>query len=224
MEADADTAVPEEIDAATDAPPLSSISSLKEGLELLKNLNGSDVRVGIIMARWNADIVQGLYKGVNESLVAAGVLPSNVFTTYVPGAFELPVTAKLLAASKRVDVIVNIGCLIKGETMHFEFIADAVAHGLMKVACDSLVPCIFGVLTVLNKEQAIARSTGTKNEGLSWGTSAVEMGLNRMAALGMDKKPVAKEVTPFVTFAVTGSPDGSPKNSTKPMMPKKIGF
>ena len=62
MEADADTAVPDDVDAATDAPPLSSISSLKEGLELLKNLNGSDVRVGIIMARWNADIVQGLYK------------------------------------------------------------------------------------------------------------------------------------------------------------------
>jgi len=216
---------PEEVDAAIDASPLSSISSLKEGIELLKNLNGSDVRVGIIMARWNADIVQGLYKGVNESLVAAGVLPSNVFTTYVPGAFELPVTAKLLAASKRVDVIVNLGCLIKGETMHFEFIADAVAHGLMKVSCDSLVPCIFGVLTVLNKEQAITRSTGTKNEGLSWGTSAVEMGLNRMAALGMDKKPVAKDVTPFVTFAVNGSlpaqVDG--KNSTK-LLPKKIGF
>jgi len=223
MEADV---VPEEAEAgaagAVAATPLSSISSLKEGIEILKNLNGSDVRVGIIMARWNADIIQGLYQGVNESLTAAGVLPSNVFTTYVPGAFELPVTAKLLAASKRVDVIINLGCLIKGETMHFEFIADAVAHGLMKVACDSLVPCIFGVLTVLNKEQAIVRSTGTKNEGLSWGTSAVEMGLNRMAALGLDKKPVLKDVTPFVTFSGNGSLPVDGKNSTK--LPKKIGF
>lgn len=65
--------------------------------------------------------------------MACGVKPSNVFTTYVPGAYELPVTAKLLAASKRVDVIINLGCLIKGETMHFEYISGAVASGLMQV-------------------------------------------------------------------------------------------
>lgn len=70
-------------------------------------------------------------------MTACGVKPSNVFTTYVPGSYELPVTAKLLAASKRVDVIINLGCLIKGETMHFEYICGAVANGLMQVKKES---------------------------------------------------------------------------------------
>jgi len=149
------------------------------------SLNGTDVRVGIIMARWNDDIINGLYKGVNESLTECGVKSSNTFTTYVPGAFELPVTARLLAASKRVDVIICLGCLIKGDTMHFEYIAGAVSQGIMQVSIDSYIPCIFGVLTTLDKDQAIKRSTGKDNEGLSWGKSAVEMGLTRMSALGI---------------------------------------
>ena len=71
---------------------------------------------------------------MNQTLTECGVKPSNVFTTFVPGAYELPVTAKLLAASKRVDVIINLACLIKGETMHFEYISGAVADGLMRVS------------------------------------------------------------------------------------------
>ena len=189
-------------------------SVFKEGIKFGASINGSDVRVGIIMARWNADIIQGLYKGVNESLSKAGVLPSNVFTTYVPGAFELPITAKFLAASKRVDVIICLGCLIKGDTMHFEYIAQATASGIMQVSLETYVPCIFGVLTVLNKEQAIIRSTGEKNEGLSWGTTAIEMGLARMSALGIGKAVMkdAEKQTPFVNF-----------NATAPVQPKKEG-
>ena len=189
-------------------------SIFKEGIKFGANINGSDVRVGIIMARWNADIIQGLYKGVNESLSKAGVLPSNVFTTYVPGAFELPITAKFLAASKRVDVIICLGCLIKGDTMHFEYIAQATASGIMQVSLETYVPCIFGVLTVLNKEQAIIRSTGEENEGLSWGTTAIEMGLARMSALGIGKAVLkdAEKQTPFVNF-----------NATAPIQPKKEG-
>lgn len=202
----------------------SSMSLLKEGIKFVEKLNGSDVRVGIIMARWNEDIIQGLYKGVNESLTECGVKPSNVFTTYVPGSFELPITARFLAASKRVDAIICLGCLIKGETMHFEYIAQATATGIMQVSLESYVPCIFGVLTVLNKDQAIARSTGEKNEGLSWGKSAVEMGLNRMSALGLDKKPTQQgsEKTPFVNFNTSITTNNNNNNSTK--VPKKIAF
>jgi 6,7-dimethyl-8-ribityllumazine synthase len=162
------------------------ISTSKQGLSYTTTpLNGSDVRVGILMSRWNSDIVQGLYKGVNESLLAAGVIPSNIFTTYVPGAFELPLTAKLLAASKRVDVIICLGCLIKGDTMHFEVISEATANGIMTVGLETYIPIIFGVLTVYNKDQAIIRSVGDKNEGLNWGKSAVEMALARMSAMGV---------------------------------------
>ena len=89
------------------------MSPLKAGIQFPTTLNGSDVRVGIIMARWNGDVVQGLYKGINESLALCGVKPTNVFATYVPGAYELPITAKFLAASKRFDVLVCVGCLIK---------------------------------------------------------------------------------------------------------------
>ena len=209
------------------------ISSAKEGIKFEKDVNGSDVRVGIIMARWNADVIDGLYKGVNQSLAELGVKPSNVFTTYVPGAFELPVTAKFLGMSKRVDVIVCLGCLIKGDTMHFEYIADATAHGLMKVSIDTLVPTLFGVLTVLDKEQAIVRSTGDSNEGLSWGKSAVEMGLNRMSALGMGKsltKSNADTVkTDFVSFKngtlpETEKPENDTNESGNKKERKKIGF
>eukprot|EP01038_Epipyxis_sp_PR26KG_P007830 gene7830-10636_t len=210
--------VPEEVTTIADDP---QISLIKEGIKFPTSLNGSDVRVGIIMARWNADIIQGLYKGVNESLTKCGVKPSNVFTTYVPGAFELPITARFLAASKRVDVIICLGCLIKGDTMHFEYIAQATSNGIMQVALESYVPCIFGVLTVLNKQQAIDRSEGEKNEGLSWGTSAVEMGLARMSALGFDKMAKkASAAAAFVNFNSTGV--DTAKNATN--TPKKFGF
>lgn len=162
------------------------VSEKKEGISFADmTLDGSDVRVGIIKAAWNYDIIDGLYKGVNESLTECGVKPGNVFTTTVPGAFELPVTAKLLADSERVDAIICLGCLIKGDTMHFEYIAQAASSGIMQVSVDTMVPCLFGVLTVLNKEQAIIRSEGETNEGRAWGKSAVEMGLKRMAALGL---------------------------------------
>lgn len=195
------------------------ISTIKEGLKMPENINGSDVRVGIIMARWNEDIITGLYKGVNESLTKCGVQASNVFTTYVPGSFELPITAKLLAMSKRVDAIICLGCLIKGDTMHFEYIAEATSQGIMRVSLDANIPVIFGVLTVLDKEQAIKRSVGEHNEGISWGLTAVEMGLNRMSALGMDaaaKKKVAASA--YVSFNSSVLPDGNEtaRNSTKP--------
>jgi len=199
-----------------------AISLMKEGIKFPETPNGTDVRIGIIVARWNADIITGLYQGVNESLTKCGVKPANVFTTYVPGAFELPVTAKLLAMSKRVDAIICLGTLIKGDTMHFEYIAGATADGIMKVSVETALPVLFGVLTVNNKEQAIIRSTGDTNEGLSWGLSAVEMGLNRMQAMGMDKKPTnTSPGKAFVTFngtIVNPSKDESDgvNNSTKP--------
>jgi 6,7-dimethyl-8-ribityllumazine synthase len=203
----------EEEEAPTNTEPVviedEPMSIFKEGIKFPTNVNGSDVRVGIIMARWNADVIQGLYKGVNESLIACGVKPSNVFTTFVPGAFEMPITAKFLAASKRVDVVICLGCLIKGDTMHFEYIAQATANGIMQVGLETYVPCIFGVLTVLNKQQAIDRSTGSHNEGLSWGKTAVEMGLARMSALGMGKMKLKDDVTEaskFVTFNATVTP------------------
>lgn len=203
-----------------------NVSKFKEGLKMPDYINGSNVRVGIISARWNDDIITGLYKGVNESLTKCGVKPSNVFTTFVPGSFELPVTAKLLAMSKRVDVIICLGCLIKGDTMHFEYIAEATAQGIMRVSLDANIPVIFGVLTVLNKEQAINRSVGEHNEGLSWGLTAVEMGLNRMSALGMDpammKKPSGG--APYAAFNSSALPSTKNETEAEGNSTKKVKF
>lgn len=106
--------------------------------------------------------------------------------------------------------------------MHFEYIAQSTANGIMQVSLDSMVPCIFGVLTVLNKEQAIKRSTGSHNEGLSWGMSAVEMGLARISALGLDVQQTKAEAsTAFVNFqANVGNKTVSKPNSQK----KPFGF
>eukprot|EP01031_Cornospumella_fuschlensis_P027982 gene27982-33790_t len=210
----------EEVMPATVESVVPQVSLIKEGVKFPTSFNGTNVRVGIIMARWNADIIQGLYAGVNESLTACGVKPSNVFTTYVPGSYEIPITARFLAASKSFDVIICLGCLIKGETMHFEYIAQSTASGIMQVSLDSMVPCIFGVLTVLNKEQAIKRSTGSHNEGLSWGMSAVEMGLARMSALGLDAQQTkAAASTAFVNFQKHGN-----QTVAKPDAQKKLFF
>lgn len=215
-------------DPSEDAPPViiegeaNPISLIKQGANFSTSLNGSEVRVGIIASRWNADIISGLYKGVNESLTAAGVKPSNVFITYVPGAFEIPITAKYLAASKRFDVLICLGCLIKGETMHFEYIAQAASSGIMQVSLEAMIPAVFGVLTVLNKEQAIARSSGAKNEGLSWGLTAVEMGLARMSALGVGRPKEPSKDAAFVTFGAQTTNESSTATEKKPAKP--FGF
>eukprot|EP00916_Digyalum_oweni_P010183 GHVL01017070.1.p1 GENE.GHVL01017070.1~~GHVL01017070.1.p1 ORF type:complete len:156 (+),score=32.65 GHVL01017070.1:43-510(+) len=126
----------------------------------------------IIKANWNKKITKSLKEGVMESLKKNNI--KNIINVESPGAYELPMISQLYAHAG-ADVIIAIGCLIKGETRHFEYISDAVSHGLMKVQLESRVPVIFGVLTVLNEKQAIARSSGEDNHGLMWGDAAVEM-------------------------------------------------
>jgi 6,7-dimethyl-8-ribityllumazine synthase len=117
--------------------------------------------------------------GCMQSLKSVNV--SNITTHAVPGAYELPFAAQKLIKSGKYDVCVCIGVLIKGSTMHFEYIADAVSNGIMRVGLDSGVPVIFGLLTCLNELQALERSglapapAKSHNHGLDWGLSAVEM-------------------------------------------------
>ena len=96
----------------------------------------------------------------------AGVTSTNVTLVRVPGAFEIPLAARRLARSGRYDAVVCLGCLIKGDTMHFEYIASAVSHGIMAVSADTGVPVTFGVLTTLTEEQAVARAARwTRQQG-----------------------------------------------------------
>merc|ERR1712087_169767 len=119
---------------------------------------------------------------------ACGVQDENIFETEVPGAYELPLAARFLALSGTVDAIITTGVLIKGDTLHFEYICEAVSSGIMSVGLQTSTPVIFGVLTCLDEDQVIKRSTGDNNHGESWGMTAVEMALLRSEALGMKGK------------------------------------
>lgn len=149
-----------------------------------QELDGSEVRVGIIKARWHEEILDELVSGIKTSLKECGVPEDNLVETEVPGSFELPLAARYMALSGQVDVIVPVGLLIKGDTYHFEAIADQTTRGLMDVGLSTGVPCIFGVLTVNTEEQAKERAFGSNNHGLQWGKAAVEMALLRQGAVG----------------------------------------
>eukprot|EP01083_Nonionella_stella_P059373 155336_1 len=147
-------------------------------------LDGKDIRVGIIRTRWNDVHVTNLVDGAKRALKECNVEEDNIFETEVPGSFELPLAAKLLALSGTVDAIICAGVLIKGDTMHFEYICDATSKGLMNVGIQTNLPVVFGVLTCLDEQQVIKRSTGDSNHGYDWGKTAVEMALLRGEAIG----------------------------------------
>ncbi len=109
-----------------------------------------------------------------QALHVCGVTKRNITIMEVPGSYELVYGAKVLVQSK-CDAVVALGVLVKGDTMHFEYIAEAVANGLMRLNIDSGTPVLFGVLTCLTQKQAEERSVGKKNHGYNWGLSAVHM-------------------------------------------------
>ena len=202
--------------------------------------DGSTLRVAIVHARWNTQIIDALISGCKKTLTSAGVKEENIIVESVPGSYELPLAVQRVYAASQIqstastvaggmgslasgigdllggsssttdlqgslqpkapeedkdaslkhafDAVIAIGVLIKGETMHFEYIADAVTHGLMKVQLDTGVPVIFGLLTVLSEEQGLARAglpggSGKEakghNHGEDWGNAAVELGVKR---------------------------------------------
>ncbi|KAI8612330.1 6,7-dimethyl-8-ribityllumazine synthase [Chytriomyces sp. MP71] len=122
-----------------------------KGLTPTSSLNGAGLKIRVIHTRWNLEIVDSLTKATIEKLKNHGVRAEDIFVREVPGAFELPFAAKAL--SEGVDAVVAIGVLIKGDTMHFEYIADATCQGLMRVGLDTGVPVVLGVLTCLTEEQ-----------------------------------------------------------------------
>lgn len=150
-----------------------------------KDMDGTNMRIGIIKTRWNDKHVDNLVSGIKTALAECKVQEDNIFETSVPGAFELPIAAQFLALSGTVDAIICTGVLIKGDTMHFEYISDAVSKGIMNIGLNTRTPVIFGVLTCLTEAQVVARSTpGNGNHGYDWGKTAVEMALLRAEALG----------------------------------------
>ena len=133
-------------------------------------------RFAIVVSRFNPEITEGLLAGAREALSEADVRADDVAVVRVPGAFKLPLTAQRLAESGRFDAVVCLGCLIKGDTMHFEYIAEAATRGIAEVNLATGVPVTFGVLTTLTDEQAAVRAqAGPGNKGREAAQAAVEM-------------------------------------------------
>ncbi|KAK0496835.1 6,7-dimetjyl-8-ribityllumazine synthase [Armillaria luteobubalina] len=199
------------------------MASIKGLLPSETKYDGSALRIAIVHARWNREVIDALVAGALQKLKEAGVKESNIVVQSVPGSFELPLACSRMIAGSHIqpasnvtdllgglnfgtstkipsrtgtpapvsavtmpnepfDAVIAIGVLIKGSTMHFEYICDSVSHALMKIQVDTGVPVIFGVLTALTDDQALERSglgrgeSKGHNHGEDWGLAAVEMG------------------------------------------------
>lgn len=133
-------------------------------------------RFGIVITRWNSFVVENLLNGAVDCLKRHGADESNIEIAYVPGAFEIPLAVKKMAASKKYDAIITLGAVIRGGTPHFEYVAGECVKGMASSMMQYEIPVAFGVLTVDSIEQAIERA-GTKagNKGEEAALSAVEM-------------------------------------------------
>jgi 6,7-dimethyl-8-ribityllumazine synthase len=145
-------------------------------LELQGSRTAADCRFAIVVSRFNPEITEGLLDGARRALAEARVSDEAITVVRVPGAFEIPVTAMRLAETEQFDAVIGIGCLIKGDTMHFEYIAQAASTGLMEASLATGVPIAFGVLTTLTDEQAAARAgDNDENKGREAALAAIEM-------------------------------------------------
>ena len=134
------------------------------------------LKFGIVIGRFNEFISSKLYGGAIDGLVRHGADEADIEAAWVPGAFEIPLAAQRLAASKKYDAVICLGAVIRGSTPHFDYVAGEVSKGIAKVSLDAGVPVIFGVLTTDTIEQAIERA-GTKagNKGYDAAVTAIEM-------------------------------------------------
>lgn len=139
-------------------------------------LIGKDLKVAIVVSRFNDFITGRLLEGAKDTLIRHDVNEDNIDVAFVPGAFEIPLVAKKLASSGNYDAIITLGCVIRGATSHYDYVCNEVAKGVSKVNDRTNVPVIFGILTTESIEQAVERA-GTKagNKGAEAAVSAIEM-------------------------------------------------
>jgi 6,7-dimethyl-8-ribityllumazine synthase len=138
--------------------------------------DASEMSFGIVCAEWNETITDALYKGCHDTLLKHGAKAENIFSIWVPGTFELPVGAKMLAQTQKLHAIICLGCVIKGETSHNEYINISVANALQHMGIVSGKPFIFGVLTPNDMQQALDRAGGIHgNKGDEAAVTAIKM-------------------------------------------------
>jgi 6,7-dimethyl-8-ribityllumazine synthase len=138
--------------------------------------NAVPFRFGIVVSEWNDHVTNGLYSGAEAALLDCGALAENIIRWDVPGSFELIYGAKRMIDTQNVDVVIAIGCVIKGETMHFEFVCEGVTQGIKDLNLTGDVPVIFCLLTDNNEQQSIDRSGGKHgNKGTEAAIAAIKM-------------------------------------------------
>jgi 6,7-dimethyl-8-ribityllumazine synthase len=154
----------------------SSIKNLSDN-ELINQIpNAKAMRFGIVVSEWNHEITLALKSGAYNTLIKHGAEPDQILISYVPGSYELTLGAQLQLETGMVDAVICLGCVIQGETRHFDFICDAVAQGITNLNIKYNKPVIFGVLTPDNQQQAIDRAGGKHgNKGDEAAATAIKM-------------------------------------------------
>ncbi len=145
-------------------------------MEFKGTAHAGGLRVAVVVSRFNDFVTDRLRTGALEALAAAGAAGGDIDVVEVPGAYEIPQAARAAARTGRYAAVVCLGCLIRGETPHFDYISSAVSHGIMQASADTGVPMSFGVLTSNSAEQALERAVpGPANKGWEAAQAAVEM-------------------------------------------------
>ncbi|MDR2979277.1 MAG: 6,7-dimethyl-8-ribityllumazine synthase [Bacteroidales bacterium] len=145
----------------------------------------SQFKVGMLVSEWNHEVTDALKEGARKTLLDSGIHEANLVIKRVPGSFELPGAAvMMLEADDKMDAVICLGCVIQGETRHFEFISQAVANGIMQVGIDYNTPVIFGVLTCDTMEQALDRAGGKH------GNKGVEAAVTCLKMLELERGPI----------------------------------
>ncbi|MDJ1467034.1 6,7-dimethyl-8-ribityllumazine synthase [Cytophagaceae bacterium YF14B1] len=144
--------------------------------ELKNSVKIESKTFAIVVAEWNADVTEKLYEGAYTTLIKEGAKPENIIRKNVPGSFELSLGAQWMAARNEIDAVICLGCVIQGDTKHFDFICQAVAQGITNVSLKYSKPVIFGVLTPNTQEQALDRAGGKHgNKGDEAAVTAIKM-------------------------------------------------
>jgi len=140
-----------------------------------RNRNFSNTRIGIVVSQYNSDITYPMRDAAIETLKVAGVKAKNIFVTEAPGSFEIPILCQRMIKSKKLQGVVAIGCVIRGDTDHYHFIAQESTRGIMDVMLKTNVPVANAILTVNNLEQAKVRSKGEMNKGIEAAKALIEV-------------------------------------------------
>jgi len=154
--------------------------------------NAEEMIFGVVVAEWNAHITHALYEGCYDTLVKHGAKPENIYTMQVPGSFELTTGARILNGQQPVDAVICLGCVIKGETNHDDYINQAVAIGLTNLGLTTGRPHIFGLVTTNDEQQALDRAGGKHgNKGVEAAVTAIRMAsLKKTPIKGKEKRTI----------------------------------